>query len=79
MANPQGKGASLRQRETSISAHVVQMGTVTMAFAELDVLCGILIRTFRGFDESSNTGSFLENDTEKAVAREFVEAVETLR
>ena len=57
------KGAiSDRARETSITAHVVRMGTVTMAFAELDAIVNML----RDSENSSQ------------VAYEFIQAVESI-
>jgi hypothetical protein len=57
-----------RQKETSITSHVVLMGTVTMAFAELERVAELLTRAVDG-----------SNPADDAIVREFGEAVADLR
>lgn len=56
------------QKGTSITAHVTLMGSVTMAFSELETLRDIVER-----------GVDFQNSRESLVAREFCEAVSSLR
>lgn len=61
----------IRERETSISAHIVRSIAVTMSGAEMDILCGMLTR-FGLRDEDISP-------TESIILREFIVAVESAR
>ena len=65
------------QKETSITANVVRMGQVSMAFPELDIVRNLVERSLV---DTANVGGLPElTQTEMTVAAEFIQAVDDLR